>query len=242
MTTNNIYKRTILKEYVSSQHLNQERPIRIFLPPGYDERISYPVVYCQDGEQFFNFGRIATAATALILEENLEPFIIVGIDVENETRTQEYAPDGELFPYYCSFFAEELIPFVESRVSARSDADARILAGDSLGGTVSLHLALLYPSLFHRVLAFSGAFLPATQQWIRRESNLSNLDMVMWIGLQETEVVTERGRYDFLSHNRLTYKLLVEKQATVAYYEEEGTHTWGFWQRYMSDALRHFLA
>ncbi len=242
MADNIAYKRTIIKEHVSSKHLDQQRPIRIYLPPGYDERISYPVVYCQDGEQFFNFGRIATAATSLILEDNIQPFLIVGVDVDTRTRTQEYSPDGELFPYYCSFFSEELIPFVEARTSARREADARIVAGDSLGGTVSLHLALLYPELYGQIISFSGAFFPATQQWIRREASLSNLDLYMLVGLQETEVATERGSYDFLAHNRLTYQLLMEKQASVAYHEEEGTHIWGFWQRYMTQALRHFLA
>lgn len=46
-------------------------------PPGYNEVLSYPVVYCQDGEEFFNFGRIATLAGQLIVEEDVEPFIIV---------------------------------------------------------------------------------------------------------------------------------------------------------------------
>jgi enterochelin esterase-like enzyme len=241
MVENNRYKRTIIKEHVHSKHLNQDRSIRIFLPPGYNELISYPVVYCQDGEQFFNYGRIGTVATTLILEEDVEPFIVVGIDVDIETRTEEYSPDGDLYPHYCAFIAEELIPYIEDRVSARSEPEARILAGDSLGGTVSLHLALLYPGLFHQVLSFSGAFFESTLHAIQEESNLSELDIYMLIGLQENDVETARGRFDLLALNRLTHQLLKEKQASVVYYEEDGTHVWGFWQQYMAQALRHFL-
>ncbi len=89
-------KRTIVKETVPSRYLPEgQRELRIFLPPGYNEILSYPVVYCQDGEDFFNFGRIATQANKLILEEDMEPFIIVGVDVDKQKRTAEYAPDGD---------------------------------------------------------------------------------------------------------------------------------------------------
>jgi enterochelin esterase-like enzyme len=99
------YQRTIEKSYVPSTHLAEGgREVRVFLPPGYQELISYPVIYCQDGEQFFNFGRIATQATKLILDEAMEPMIIVGIDVDVKYRTEEYSPEGDrfraLFVYY----------------------------------------------------------------------------------------------------------------------------------------------
>ena len=59
------YKRTIVKDEVTSVLLGENRSLRIYLPPGYNELLSYPVIYCQDGEQFFNFGRIATTLTRL---------------------------------------------------------------------------------------------------------------------------------------------------------------------------------
>ena len=65
--------------------LGENRSLRIYLPPGYNELLSYPVIYCQDGEQFFNFGRIATTITRCILDEGLEPAIVVGVDVNNVT-------------------------------------------------------------------------------------------------------------------------------------------------------------
>ncbi len=82
MSHEKYYKRTIVKESLYSTALGEERSLRIFLPPGYNELASYPVIYCQDGEQFFNYGRIATTATRLILDEGIDPFIIVGVDVD----------------------------------------------------------------------------------------------------------------------------------------------------------------
>ncbi|HIW33819.1 MAG TPA: esterase family protein, partial [Candidatus Paenibacillus intestinavium] len=93
MTDARYLKRTILKSTVESNILPEgSRNLRVYLPPGYNEVLSYPVIYCQDGEDFFNFGRIATTAQELILDEGIEPFIIVGVDVDKSVRTSEYTP------------------------------------------------------------------------------------------------------------------------------------------------------
>jgi enterochelin esterase-like enzyme len=234
-------QRKIVRETVKSAALGETRNLRIYLPPGYNELYSYPAIYCQDGEQFFNFGRIATHATRLILDEGMEPCIIVGVDVRLEARTAEYAPEGDRFSAYCRFFAEEMVPFVDGRFPTRRSADERIAAGDSLGGTVSLHIAMEYPHLFQNVLSLSGAFLAATQERIREETELSQLKMFMLVGRQETAVKTERGIFDFLRANREVHTLLNEKLAKVRYVEKDGEHIWGFWQNELPAALCWFL-
>ncbi|MFC3749818.1 alpha/beta hydrolase [Paenibacillus sp. GCM10012306] len=234
-------KRTIVKQTLWSESLQEERKLRIYLPPGYNEILSYPVVYCQDGEEFFNFGRIATLAGQLILEEDVEPFIIVGVEVDVKVRTQEYAPFGNRFEQYLSCFAEEIIPFIEHNYPVRRTPAERILAGDSLGGSVSLHLALAYPSIFNRILSLSGAFYPETREMIEDEVDLSWLTINMVVGLQETEYKTDTGVYDFVDMNRKTRALLEERGATVSYREKDGVHLWGFWQKELPESLLYFL-
>ncbi|MED4603871.1 alpha/beta hydrolase-fold protein [Paenibacillus validus] len=235
------YKRTIVKELVPSTYLGENRALRIYLPPGYNELLSYPVIYCQDGEDFFNFGRIATAMNRLIYDHNADPAIIVGVDVDKSVRTSEYAPGGERFAAYCRFFAEELLPFTEHHYPVRTDSNERILAGDSLGGTVSLHLALDYPSLFKQVISLSGAFLQSTQARIAEERDLSWLSLSMLIGTEETEVSTGRGTFDFLEANRITKQLLVARSCQLEYMEKPGKHLWGFWQQELPAMLLRFL-
>ncbi|OME88170.1 enterochelin esterase [Paenibacillus sp. FSL A5-0031] len=242
MTDERYLKRTIVKETVPSRYLaEQSRNLRIFLPPGYNEVLSYPVVYCQDGEDFFNFGRIATTATRLILDEGLEPFIIVGVDVDKKQRTEEYTPDGNRHEAYIRFFAEELIPFVEERYAVRQDPEHRLLAGDSLGGSVSLHLALSYPQLFTRVMSLSGAFYGVSQNIISAAGDLSWLNIYMIVGLQEDAYETDRGVFDFVALNRNAKALLELNQATVFYEEKDGKHQWGFWQKELDKALAYFI-
>ncbi|GKU79250.1 esterase family protein [Paenibacillus sp. L3-i20] len=242
MSDERYLKRTILKETVSSKWLPEgERNLRVFLPPGYNDLLSYPVVYCQDGEDFFNFGRIATTATKLILDEGLEPFIIVGVDVDKKVRTAEYAPDGDRHAAYVRFFAEELLPFIEERFPVRREPEHRLLAGDSLGGSVSLHIALQYPHLFTRVMSMSGAFYGVSQSIIGNCYDLSWLTIYMIVGLQETAFETDTGVYDFVALNRNAKALLEHKDATIFYEEKDGKHQWGFWQQEVPQALRYFI-
>ncbi|MGE5704419.1 MAG: alpha/beta hydrolase [Clostridia bacterium] len=232
-------KRTINKEEVSSAYLQGTRSVKVYLPPGYHELLSYPVVYCQDGNDFFTMGRIATIANQLILEEDMEPFIVVGVSVDRNKRTSEYSAIGERNDAYKRFFAEDLVPFIENRYPVRKSK--RVIAGDSLGGTVSLHLALDYPELFSNVLSLSGAFLAPTLEALQLESDLSWLNLWMLIGLDETSVETHMGHIDFVHWNRLAKQALEQKKARLHYIEKPGVHTWGFWQKELPDGLRHFF-
>jgi enterochelin esterase-like enzyme len=117
----------------------------------------------------------------------------------------------------------------------------RILAGDSLGGTVSLHLALDYPSLFCKVISLSGAFFGKTRERLAKEDDLSWLELFMLIGTEETEVTTERGTFNFLQENREARDILVQKKTALLYTEKPGTHIWGFWQLELPAALHYFL-
>ena len=241
MTDERLLKRTIVKEEILSRHLKENRTLRIYLPPGYNEILSYPVVYCQDGEEFFNFGRIATWANQLILEEGVEPFIIVGVEVNTKVRTEEYAPFGNRYDAYLSCFAEEIIPFIEKKYPVRRDPSERILAGDSLGGSVSVHLALRYPELFTRIICMSGAFYDQSQHIIALETDLSWMNIFMIVGLQEDSFTTDTGVYNFVELNRSAKQLFEERGATVHYEEKDGRHLWGFWQKELPAALMYFL-
>lgn len=237
-------RRTVVKHVIPSNYLEQgERSVRFYLPPGYQEWLSYPVVYCQDGEDFFNFGRIATISHRLILEESWEPFIIAAVDVDKSVRTEEYLTGSERHEAYLNFWIEELVPFVEKNFAARPSPDARLLAGDSLGATVSMSIALRRPDLFNRLLSLSGAYYGASiaQMKEAREGELAGLAVWMTVGLQETAYETDRGIHNFVELNRAAKRILESKGAYVDYREKDGEHKWGFWQSELPEALGAFL-
>jgi enterochelin esterase-like enzyme len=236
-----IYKRTLHRFAFSSESLRGSRQVTVYLPPEYRQSSTYPVVYCQDGEQFFQFGRIATVANRLYYEDGIEPPIIVGIATDPENRSAEYDPDGALYERYEHFFVEELLPYIEERFPIQDGVGGRILAGDSLAAALSLHVALNHRKLFARVLALSGAFYEASLHRLALESDLSWLEVYMTVGLDERGVNTSRGVFDFVELNRRARELLEDRQAAVVYTEKPGKHLWGFWQKELPDALRYFL-
>ncbi|MCR8842790.1 alpha/beta hydrolase-fold protein [Paenibacillus sp. SC116] len=242
MSDSAYFKRTIVKHDISSSILpTGSRSLRVYLPPGFNEIVSYPVVYCQDGEDFFNFGRIATIANKLILDGEIEPIIIAGVDVDKKVRTEEYSPDGALFETYTQSFMEEIVPFIEATYPVRTDWNDIVLAGDSLGGTVSLHIALKQPEKFKQVISLSGAFYSASYGILAAQPDFSWLRIFMIVGLQETAYETDRGVFDFLQINRDTHQLLSERDAHVHYEEHDGQHLWGFWQKHIPDALKYYF-
>lgn len=241
MANESIYKRKVIGETISSSFLGESRDVRIFLPPGYNELTAYPILYTQDGQDFFMYGRVATLAQQLILEEGVDPFIIVGVDVNRKDRTAEYSSQGSKNQAYRKFFLEEMIPYIESRYQVPASGLQRVLAGDSLGGTVSLDIALDKPELFQGLISFSGAYWEPTHQRIRHTDPFPEFEFYMLVGEQETAVKTHFGPLDFLELNRQTRRLLKEKNARVLYMEKPGEHTWGFWQREIPGALRHFF-
>lgn len=241
MSGTNYLKRTVLKKKIESKFLKETRGIHLFLPPGFNPLNPYPIVYTQDGQDTFMYGRIATIANYLILEEEMKPIIIVGVDVDKGKRTSEYAPGGSRHEAYKRFFIEELVPFIESLYMIQSGGANRILLGDSLGATVSLHLALDHPHLFQHVISLSGAFLSSTQKRLGEAEDLSWLNVWMLIGTEEDQAETPSGIYNFLDANRQTKSLLERKGAKITYLEKEGRHIWGFWQKHLPEALRHYF-
>ncbi|QSO50274.1 esterase family protein [Alicyclobacillus curvatus] len=234
------YTRRVIETHtLQSAHLNEDRTLKIYLPPGYEENpeARYPIVYCHDGLEFFTHGRIATICNKLIDEGQLEPLFIVGIEVHKQTRNDDYGPDGSRHDAYTKFVAEECVPFVETHYRVHGDISKRFMAGISLGAAASLSLHLRYPNLFDRLLLFSGAFYETSRERVRGLESMNHLTAYMVVGRQETSVDTALGAYDFYRANQVMRDLLLERGADVTYKEGDGTHIWGFWQKELPDAL-----
>ncbi|SFJ89712.1 alpha/beta hydrolase [Thermoflavimicrobium dichotomicum] len=234
-------KRIIKRESIQSQYLLETKEILIYLPPGYDETVTYPGLILHDGTDYFNLGRIATQASQMIINGEIIPLIMVAVPVNKEVRTAEYSPLGHRNQEHQQFIVEELLPLLKERYPIDLSPQGLVIGGSSLGGTASLHLALRYPQHFVKVLSQSGAFLEATTEQIIQSPSLSYLTIYQSIGLSETAVSTHMGSLDLVTRNREIHRLLQEKHAHVHYREKEGDHTWGLWQKDLPEALTFFF-
>jgi predicted alpha/beta superfamily hydrolase len=170
-------------EQFHSDFLELDRDILVWLPPGYDrstnvlqpfdERstgVRYPVLYMHDGQNLFEpetafkkgeHWRVGETATELIEAGRIVPPIIVGIYNTGEMRIDEYTPTidkklgGGDADDYGRMIVEELKPLVDRTYRTQTDRASTGIAGSSLGGLVSLHLAFNHPAVFGRVAALS---------------------------------------------------------------------------------------
>ncbi len=76
---------------------------------------------------------------------------------------------------------------------------------------------------------------------IRRVESLEGLKIYQTVGKSESDVPTHMGSLNLLARNREVCRALQEKNARVLYSEQEGGHTWGFWQKDLPQALLTFF-
>jgi len=152
-----------------SKILGNSRALTVYLPAGYDERDRrYPVLYMQDGQNLFDpdrafvpgqHWRLKEAADAAIGERTADPMIIVGIDNMGAQRIDEYTPTrdprknaGGRAADYGRMVIEELKPTIDGRYRTNG---VNGIGGSSLGGLVSLYVALKHPDVFSRAAVMS---------------------------------------------------------------------------------------
>ncbi len=197
-----------IHENFGSNHLNAPRNVLVYLPPGYgaNPEQRYPVLYMHDGQNLMNpedaFGGVAWSvdetAQALILTQQIEPLIIVGIYNAGEKRIDEYTPvksaggrmrgRGGQADEYGRMIIEELKPFIDNEYLTKPEREFTALGGSSLGGLVSLHLGLKRPDVFSRLAVISPAVWWANNQIIREAAMIGErLPLRIWLDIGKKE-------------------------------------------------------
>jgi predicted alpha/beta superfamily hydrolase len=157
----------------TSKILGNSRDVTIYLPAGYDERteLRYPVLYMQDGQNLFDPHRsfipgqhwgLREAADEVIGSRTAAPLIIVGIDNTGPSRIDEYTPTndpkkkgGGRADEYGRMLLEELKPVIDAAYRTLPDGANTGIGGSSLGGLLSMYLALKHSDVFSRAAVMS---------------------------------------------------------------------------------------
>ena len=197
----------IMHEDFASEYLAHPRNVLVWLPPGYREESGrrYPVLYMHDGQNLMRpedaFGGVAwevdQTARQLILTGAIEPIIIVGI-YNTPHRVNEYthvrAEAGKMKGHggqaekYGRMIIDELKPFIDREYRTRPEREFTGLGGSSLGGLVSIYLALSRPDVFSRVAALSPSAWWANNQIIRDAAKLGErLPVRIWLDIGKRE-------------------------------------------------------
>ncbi len=139
------------KDTLFSKILNENRPLRIYLPDNYSkDSIRYPVIYLIDGEWRFVHG---TSTVRFLSAEGFMPEAIV-VGIPNIARERDLLPDKGA-DLYRDFITKELIPSIEKQYRADT---FRVLIGHSFGGVFAMHMLTTMPGYFSGYIMIDPAF------------------------------------------------------------------------------------
>jgi predicted alpha/beta superfamily hydrolase len=148
----------------------EPRTITVWLPPGAQDGPPLPVLYMHDGQNLFapdalwGGWQVGVTLDEAIGASLLAPMIVVGID-NTAARLDEYTqvgdvidgmPTGGRADEYADFLVDGVKLFTEGRYPVFSDPEYVGMMGSSLGGLVSLYIALRHPGVFGQIASMSG--------------------------------------------------------------------------------------
>jgi enterochelin esterase-like enzyme len=158
-----------------SKTVGVKRWMQVYTPPGYSKDKKYPVLYLLHGiggnerEEWAKGGVAHAILDNLIADKKIEPMILV-LPNGNATTNRTGAADaggsggrrgfGDLTGWGKPFendLIRDIIPFIESHYSVKTDRESRALAGLSMGGGQSLNIGLANLNTFAWVGGFSSA-------------------------------------------------------------------------------------
>lgn len=225
---------------IQSQFLNEKIVIKVYEPEHFDPLYENQVCIMQDGDDYFHLGRIATVSDRLHEEQDIVNTTFVGIPyTDRYDRWRKYYPDGEQFTAYKRFLQKEVVPLVDELLPLNPLGTKRALIGDSLAATISLLTAIDFPELFHYVIMQSPLVDDKVLHFVENFTGNQRPEIYHTIGLKETNVpTTKHDVIDFVQPNKRLAALIKDRFPIYKYVEnEEGNHTWKYWQKELPDIL-----
>jgi enterochelin esterase-like enzyme len=138
---------------------------------------AYPVLFMHDGQNVWDdhdccFGHtgweVNVALDAEIAAGRVAPAIVIAAE-HSTARNDEYG----LSPTKMAAFMEFQVTEIQPKALAKVRGDGRVfVAGSSLGGLVSMELALRYPQTYAGVASLSGAFWPGMDEGVALRDQL----------------------------------------------------------------------
>lgn len=234
-------KGKMYEKEIDSRFLKETMTLKIYEPETIDPMYQTTICIMQDGDDYFQVGRIATLSDSLHEEYDITNTVFVGIHyIDRFDRLKKYHPDGEQNEAYVNFLTKEVVPLCDELVIPNPLGITRALIGDSLAGTLALMTAIKFPDLFQKVLMQSPLINDAV---LAAASQIEGVAVYHSIGLDELDVgTTMKERINFLTPNRKLNEIISGKISAYYYYEvENGNHTWKYWQAELPKALSILL-
>ena len=236
--------------------LRRTRRIWIYLPPSYKHSLKrYPIMYMHDGQNLFSDSTsfsgewgIDETLEGMIAEGSMREMIVVGIE-NSEYRLSEYSPFD--FEYkglhkgrakeYGKFIVETLKPFIDKNYRTKRGRKHTAISGSSMGGLVSVYIALEHQDVFSKVGALSSAFGVCREDFVDYIVHTPKRHSIrFWLDLGSVEA--EQMQYD-VNQQMVVEALLAsgwrrDKEVKYTLYDGAEHHE-RFWRERFGDVLEY---
>jgi enterochelin esterase family protein len=227
-----------------SEHLGNERTIKVYTPPGYDPNRAdaYPVLYFFDG-----YGYVESDSTNILLDNLTSAGMISPVVAVFIYNAGDRNREMSCYPPMHAFLAEELVPSVRDEFRVTTDPLRTVIGGRSRSGLGAACAAVHNPDIFGNVLSQSGAFWWAPEgeewEWLARQLATSDrlpINFYIEAGQLEISPNPETG-LNMLTVSRHLRDVLTARGYVVHYREFPGAHEPIVWRVTLADGLRALL-
>jgi enterochelin esterase-like enzyme len=217
-------------EYTSTT-VGTKRKTLVYLPPGYSADTKYPVLYLLHGiggdeEEWHKNGHPEVILDNLFADKKAVPMIIILPNGRAQTNDRAEGNVYATAPAFANFeqdLLKDLIPFIESNYSTKTDRESRALAGLSMGGGQSLDFGLAHLDTFAWIGGFSSA--PNTQQpdqLVPDPAKATQMLKLLWI--------SGGDRDGLISIGQRTHAYLKKKNVPHIWHVDSGGHDFSVWK------------
>jgi enterochelin esterase family protein len=235
-------KGRVMKTTLKSHKLNAEYPIKVYIPPEYDEKgDSSWLLLAFDG----GFPSMETSVANLFAAQKIPSLVVVGVgNISGDSRERDLSGSSE----FAGFLAGEVVPWARTNYHVYGDASHTIVGGTSLGGFMAIYCGLNHSDVFGKVLALSPTLLLAPGQadpnpvWIKEEKGLLARQFVSQSRLP-LKLYISVGRYESFIPFSMVYEarrlrdVLEAKGYRVGYSEFDGGHMEVCWRGVFAEGL-----
>lgn len=220
-----------------SKSVGNKRKALVYTPPGYSAEKKYPVLYLLHGiggdeEEWRRGGHPEIILDNLIAENKAVPMIIVmpnGRAQPNDRPGTNAMATAPAFAKFDKDLLGDLIPFIQSNYSVKTDRESRALAGLSMGGGQSLNFGLGNLDTFAWIGGFSSApnTKPAAELLPDSENAKKQLKLLyISCGNKDGLIRISQGVHAYLK----------EKDVPHVWHVDEHAHDFHHWK----NSLYHF--
>lgn len=198
------------------------RTISVYQPARKSSRM--PVLYFHDGTDYLNRVGVARLLDTLIHQRKIEP--LVAVFSPPLDRMAEYLRQRQT---YLEQFANDLTVKISEQYAVCGHPHSTGSAGASLGGFVSLLLALDYPERFGHVLSQSGAFQVDAQSVLPRLKPLPGRGR-FWFdyGTYESSLTEVNDRV----------QTMLKGERRAKFNKQNQGHNWSAWKQRLPEAIQ----